>query len=376
MDILACQFGQFQLQRLPLRRRETLQAFDQADLLMLARAFEHCEQIGTKASVLIVNDQFGALSVAMSQYQPCNWSDSRLSHLATIHNYTLNQIDRLPDNLSSTEALVKDFDLVLIRLPKTLALLEHQLILLKQHLKPGAVVIGAAMSKYIQRSMIELFEQTIGPTHTSLAEKKARLILPTVDDAIAARLSPYPDAFEVPEYRLQLQHHANVFSRKQLDIGARFLIEQFEQLPDAHHIIDLACGNGVLGIMAKRYRPGASVHFYDESYMAVASAKDNVRINCGESGDSQFYVNDCLDGVASDSADCILCNPPFHQQQTIGEHIARQMFSDSHRVLKNNGQLWVVANRHLPYRPVLNRLFRQVRVVASNRKFCTFCCTK
>ena len=45
------------------------------------------------------------------------------------------------------------------------------------------------------------------------------------------------------------------------------------------------------------------------------------------------------------------------------------MFRDSKRVLRYGGELRVVANRHLAYHLVLERLFGGVTVVASNPKF-------
>ena len=67
--------------------------------------------------------------------------------------------------------------------------------------------------------------------------------------------------------------------------------------------------------------------------------------------------------------DRVLCNPPFHQQQVVSDHIARQMFRDARRVLREGGELWVVGNRHLGYHKTLKRLFGNATLVASNRKF-------
>jgi 16S rRNA (guanine1207-N2)-methyltransferase len=44
--------------------------------------------------------------------------------------------------------------------------------------------------------------------------------------------------------------------------------------------------------------------------------------------------------------DLILCNPPFHQQNTIGSHIAMRMFKQARQVvLRSGGELWVIGNR-------------------------------
>jgi 16S rRNA (guanine1207-N2)-methyltransferase len=73
--------------------------------------------------------------------------------------------------------------------------------------------------------------------------------------------------------------------------------------------------------------------------------------------------------VESGSADLILCNPPFHQQNTIGDQIAVGLFKQSLRILRKGGELWVIGNRHLGYHNYLNRLFGAHTVIAVNQKF-------
>ena len=95
----------------------------------------------------------------------------------------------------------------------------------------------------------------------------------------------------------------------------------------------------------------------------------------------EFIVSNCLDEYlrtpANDaSVDIVLCNPPFHQQNTITDHIALQMFKDSKRILKHGGELRVVGNRHLDYPQTIKRLFGHYKVLASDRKFSILSATK
>jgi 16S rRNA (guanine1207-N2)-methyltransferase len=74
----------------------------------------------------------------------------------------------------------------------------------------------------------------------------------------------------------------------------------------------------------------------------------------------------------------VVCNPPFHQQQAITDHIAWQMFCDAKHVLRTGGQLMVIGNRHLGYDVKLTRLFgkQNVKLVTSNNKFVILQATK
>lgn len=230
------------------------------------------------------------------------------------------------------------------------------------------MVIGAAKAKEIHTSTLKLFEKYLGETKTSLAVKKARLIFCRANPALAQPL-PAPLQWDVPEHDLTITNHANVFSGDSLDIGARLLLEHIPQNSKYTDIIDLGCGNGVIGLKAAMLNPHATITCVDESYMAVASCKANAELNLKVPEQIQAKVNNCLDRFPASSADLVLCNPPFHQQTAITDHIAWQMFCDSKQVLRAKGQLIVIGNRHLGYDKKLKRLFGNVSVIAQNNKF-------
>ena len=64
-----------------------------------------------------------------------------------------------------------------------------------------------------------------------------------------------------------------------------------------------------------------------------------------------------------------MCNPPFHAGGARTSAVADRMFAESARILADDGELRVVANRHLPYHSTLKRTFGSVTVAASDPKF-------
>lgn len=364
---LSTPFGEFELHRFPSRKRELLRAWDAADENLLHSLASLDRQ---QRDILIVNDAFGALGVCLHHLAPLSWSDSWLAFHALCKNLARNQCEPASvSKLAATETPRMAPSLVLIKVPKSLALLEDQLLRLKPLLTENSRMIVAGMVKTMPSSLWKLLEELIGPTQTSLANKKARLIEVKVNSDIRLPENPYPTTWPLEGTSFKISNDANVFSRAGLDIGSRFLLQHLPQCPGVSDIVDLGCGNGVLGLVAGHRNSEARIHFLDESYMAIAAAHKNFQQIDPQLKRAVFQVGNGLAGYHENSADLILCNPPFHQSHTIGDTLAMDMFRQSSRVLRKNGQLWVVGNRHLNYHHKLKRWFKRVELVASNRKF-------
>ena len=362
-------FGAFRLRRLPARRRETLQAWDAADEYLLRRLAEQGKPEAGEEP-LILNDSFGALATALHEYTPCSASDSVLAHEASRLNYRINGLNPGgPRLLTSLEMPRKTPDLVIIKAPRTLALLEYQLHRLRPLLKRDTRILVAGMMKALPAAVWKLLESLLGPVRTFPGRKKAKLMEVQFDPGLAVPPNPYPTSYRLENTPYDIINHANVFSREKLDIGTRFFLQHLPVGRGEETLVDLGCGNGVLALMALHHNPEAVVHCVDESFMAVASARATLEGALGPEVNAHFHAAADLQGFPGKSVDRVLCNPPFHQQQVVGDHIARGMFRDAHRVLMEGGELWVVGNRHLGYHRTLKRLFGNATLVASSPKF-------
>ena len=366
--------GRMELVRYPVRQNDLLRAWDAADEFLL-HYLEENTLLDATQKLLIINDSFGALTCCLHEYHPFFISDSYLAVQGTLHNLRRNHLET--DGVTIRDGLQlfpEKFGIVLIKIPKSLALLKDQLIRLRQNLHPGSVIIAGGMVKHISATAISLFETIIGPTQTTLARKKARLIISHF--APSKHIETEPESFlNLPEFNLSLFQHPGVFSMNKLDLGSRLFLEHLSTLPQASKIIDLGCGNGVLGLAVARQQVEAELTFIDESYRAVDSARINFTNNF-PGRQAHFLVNNCLDEVPRDSVSLIINNPPFHQQQVVGDQIAWQMFRQSRQILERSGQLWVVGNRHLGYHTKLKRLFGNCKLMASTHKFVLLSATK
>jgi len=367
MPLLTTPFAELDLIRQPDQANDPLQAFDAADEYLLEQLHAQCLDAGSR--VLVLNDSFGALAASLVDHlQVISSGDSHLAHMALEKNLARNgkAFDSVPF-VPASEHWQGPFDRVLVRVPKTLALLEEQLIRLQGHLAPGAQVIAGAMIKHLPRAAGDLLEKYIGPVQASLAQKKARLLTATVAERPAAR-SPYPTRYTLDKPALELLNHANVFCREGLDIGTRAFLPHLPRGLGNARVADLGCGNGVLAIASALANPDAQYTLVDESYMAVQSALENWQAALGERPVT-VMPGDGLAGVEKQSLDVVLCNPPFHQQQVVGDFLAWRMFQQAREALVVGGALYIVGNRHLGYHSKLARLFRGVEQVAATPKF-------
>ena len=140
-----------------------------------------------------------------------------------------------------------------------------------------------------------------------------------------------------------------VFAREKLDIGTRLMLPHLTSVlklcaPGAR-VLDLACGNGVVGLSALAQRLDIELTFSDVSSQAVLSARHNTEAAFPDA--KALFVHS--DGVAGDNEpfEQILLNPPFHEGGVVGDHIALRLFEQASQNLSGAGRLLMVGNRHL-----------------------------
>ncbi len=360
--------GSFRLNRMPQVNDPNLRAWDAADGYLLDYLTEQYGDALVDQRILILNDSFGAITVALNHCRPFSVTDSWLARQAILNNLAANQLENqedIADSLNWPDGL---FDLVLLKIPKNLSYLEDQLLRLQHKITPNTVFVAFAMVKNLPETAWKLIQKYLGPCRPSSTRQKARLIFATIDPQRPDFNNPFPSSYVLENTNYRLWHHANVFSHARLDIGTRFLLEHLPKQGRFNEIADLGCGNGVVGIKLSEFYPEAQIHFIDESYMAVESAKMNFA-EAFPKRSAHFAVSDGLTHYPNNSFDLVVCNPPFHQQHVIGTHIASDMFDQARRCLRAGGEFWVIGNRHLGYHIELKKRFGHCQTVASNAKF-------
>ncbi len=145
-----------------------------------------------------------------------------------------------------------------------------------------------------------------------------------------------------------------VFNEGRLDAGSALLIAHLPAgLQGA--VADLGAGSGLLARAVATRCPGVtSLALFEAEARALDLAR---RTLAGATVPVTFHWHDVTQGVPG-RYDAIVCNPPFH----IGSHgapvLGQAFIAAAARALRPEGQLLMVANRHLPYEETLRACFR------------------
>ena len=100
---------------------------------------------------------------------------------------------------------------------------------------------------------------------------------------------------------------SSVFSKKQVDLGTRLLIEAM-QLPDAGAVLDVGCGYGAVGIAAATSNPRLHVVMTDVNIRAVQLARRNLKIN--KVSNAEVRCGYLYEPIKDSTFNCVLSNPP------------------------------------------------------------------
>jgi len=128
---------------------------------------------------------------------------------------------------------------------------------------------------------------------------------------------------------------ASVFSKKQVDIGTRLLIEAM-RLPEAGAVLDVGCGYGAVGIVAAASDPRLQVVMTDVNMRAVQLAKQNIEINKVHNAEARCgYLYEPVKDVVFN---CVLSNPPV----SAGMETVKAIITEAPKVMKNEATFQMV----------------------------------
>jgi 16S rRNA (guanine1207-N2)-methyltransferase len=241
-----------------------------------------------------------------------------------------------------------------------------------EHVAPGGRVLACMPNKEGAKTAEVDLARLVGPLQ-SLSKNHCRVFWSAplyaggvLDPDLAAQWR----AADAPRPILdgRFVSRPGVFAWDRVDAASALLAEHLPASLSGRGA-DLGCGYGYLAseVLA---RCGGVTGF--DLYEAEARALELARINLQAFADRvalQYHWHDVTAGLPQ-RYDFIVSNPPFHAQGRADRpDIGRRFIAAAAAALQPGGQLWLVANRHLPYEAVLDASFGSVRTLAQRGGF-------
>lgn len=261
--------------------------------------------------------------------------------------------------------------LVLLRLPKSLGMLQDYAQRVAAFANPEVRLLAGGREKHLTRSMNDVLAGSFAEVRASLGRQKSRVL--HACDPVPGDLG-WPHVTRVDD--LTLVSHAGAFAADRLDGGTRLLLQALSQQvppppPGAQlgrsdggsRAIDLGCGTGILATWLARR--GYEVVAVDVSRAACASAGDTASANGVR---IEVRREDHLDQAAG-SVDLAVCNPPFHRGTAKDSSPGFDLIRSAVPALAPGAELWTVFNSHLPYLPFLRAEVGRTTVAARDRHY-------
>jgi 16S rRNA (guanine1207-N2)-methyltransferase len=169
-------------------------------------------------------------------------------------------------------------------------------------------------------------------------------------------------AFRDCDELVKLVTRPGVFSHRQLDNGARQLLDAVDVYPQAR-LLDIGCGGGSVALGLAIRDPSARIHAVDSNARAIDCLKRGIKLNHLENITSE--VNPTGVYGEPDSYDMALANPPYYGDF----HIAEKFIAAAQRSLRPGGRVVLVNKQPSWYEENLKRWFEDCEVFPSRRYF-------
>ncbi|MCX7782097.1 MAG: methyltransferase [Meiothermus sp.] len=181
--------------------------------------------------------------------------------------------------------------------------------------------------------------------------------------AVLEKEKPAPDlpatwqsfACDIRGQTLHFAYLPGVFSGGHIDPGSAMLLRELPDQPG--HVLDIGGGYGALS------RPlvgrAQSLTLLEDDWPSVLSAQQNL-------GEKASVLHSDVDEALTpgQTFTTIMSNPPFHVGGLVVLETATAFVEAAYARLERGGNFYLVANRFLPYEPLLEARFATVRTLA------------
>ncbi len=168
-----------------------------------------------------------------------------------------------------------------------------------------------------------------------------------------------------------------MFSPEKVDAGSAMLAQWLlKQSPDLFQGCgaDMGAGCGYLALSIAQSpvvnKDIDRIDLYENERLSIEAARLNFKKELlPDHLHAGFLWSDITQEMPANFYDWIIMNPPFHSGQQKNLGLGRRFAEKAAIALRKKGALYMVANRALPYEPVLEKHFRRVELKSANNSF-------
>ncbi len=230
-------------------------------------------------------------------------------------------------------------------------------------LRPGGTLVVSLHNDWGAKRYEKLVQSVAGSTQM-ISKNHCRVFWATKTDALQettlAQWRVHAPLRRVLEGRFWSR--PGLFAWDHIDEGSQFLADLLPTDLKGHGA-DLGAGWGYLSDQVLRKCPDIdAIDLYEAERDALDAAKRNlglimVRVK------QRMVWSDVAQGIDSRKYDFIVMNPPFHEGRLPDPRLGMKFIAAASAGLKPHGQLWLVANRQLPYEAIIAEAFGESRLV-------------
>ncbi len=269
-----------------------------------------------------------------------------------------NACNKLPDTLDGV------FNTILVRATRQSAETLGLVAMAFDHAIPGARIYIAQENSHgaggLEKHLARAF-----PNLQSVVKFKCRTLVLDVDDARKDQIDRWrgdAQIRKVKHNRGEFWSAPGVFSWDRPDPASVLLLGVLPvSMPG--NIADLGCGNGLLtGALAKK-ADAVEVWALDADSLSVACCRRNIEDRAPAIPVHVLWRDATGENTDLPPMDYVVMNPPFHTQQAEDRALGQAFCESALKMLKTGGQLYLVANRHMPYEAILENASAKVTLL-------------
>ncbi len=162
---------------------------------------------------------------------------------------------------------------------------------------------------------------------------------------------------EFPDGLREWISYPGLFAHGRVDEGTQALLEAMRSTSmTGQHILDFACGSGVVGAFLAALEPSVLVDFLDVDAVALAAVGKNLP-------GARRIASDRFAALEGERYDLIVSNPPYHTGKAQTPEVVEGLVRGAPEHLEIGGSLVFVTQRRLPMGALMASTFGRVEVL-------------